>query len=218
MQTDPGIFIRQTGLADPAKLTMRISIIGAGSIGSWTSLALLKLGCSNVSVWDRDYVEKHNAGSQIYTSADSGKSKVDALRERLNELTDSTIETNFAMWDATNDLKDSGIIISAVDSMAVRAELFGRFRGEGRWFIDGRMAGNVIVIYAFSLLDTQACTEYGKTLFSDEEADPTPCSERSVVYNTLVCGGLIGAIVAGIANGRKPKFETEVDLFNLKMY
>jgi hypothetical protein len=80
------------------------------------------------------------------------------------------------------------------------------------------MAGNVINLYCTNMSEAQMCEEYAKTLFDDNEAEPIQCSARSVVYNTLVIGGLIGSLVAQISNGITPKFETEVDLLNLKMY
>jgi tRNA A37 threonylcarbamoyladenosine dehydratase len=116
-------YMRQTDLADPLNLKMPINIIGAGSIGSWSALALTKLGCTNVTVWDADLVERHNAGSQIYTGYDDGKSKVDALKQKIDLISNEKIEVKDEMWTNAQELPDDSIVISAVDTMAVRAEL-----------------------------------------------------------------------------------------------
>src|ERR1035437_9086780 len=89
---DNNFHMRQLGLIDPEKLQMPIAIIGAGSIGSWTALALLKLGCSDVTVFDFDKVEEHNIGSQIYTMADIGKDKTQALKDRLGLLVNTEVK------------------------------------------------------------------------------------------------------------------------------
>src|SRR3990170_3456674 len=96
--------IRQTDLIHPDRLTMPIAIIGAGSIGSWTALALLKLGCSDVTVYDYDNVEEQNVGSQIYKSADVGMPKTEALRNRLGILVDTEVKVELHKFAPDTDL------------------------------------------------------------------------------------------------------------------
>lgn len=213
-------FSRQSGLVTPQQLSVPILIIGAGSIGSWTALALCKMGCTNVTVMDHDAVEEQNIGSQIYTSSDVGARKVTALADKIVFSTETEIKFRPEDWTTPVVNMDAEIIISAVDTMSTRKDIFNALRdGEdtGLHFIDGRMGGNEINLYCLSMDDKEAVARYDKELFTDDIADPTPCSERSIMYNTFVCGGLIASHVARIVNKEPLKFETIVDLMNFTM-
>lgn len=215
------LYIRQTGLVHPETLSKSIAVIGAGGIGSWTVLALLKMGCQDIKVFDMDHVEVHNAASQVYTSLDAGKTKIQALADRLFDLTDlspSCIEAEITPDNAKEFLKGFDIVISAVDSIEVRKTLFKALEGTNIVFIDGRMAGNAIEIYTIPMNDTEKRTLYSETLFGNEEALDIPCSERSVVYNCFVISGLITAMVGHICNNRPVPTETIVDLMNFTMF
>ena len=199
-------------LAHPENLKMGITMVGAGGIGSWTALALTKMGCSNLSVYDFDNVEEHNLGAQFYDLSDLGYKKVEALARRLETLTNQKIA---AIPYRVNGDVITDIVISAVDNMETRKILFDSLKS--KWLIDGRMGGNEIQI--FTIPNTEEGRKlYADTLFTDGEADHTPCSSRSVMYNTLVIGGLIADIVATISRGETPPFDILVDLRNYKMY
>lgn len=217
---NPELYIRQTGLIDPELLTKSILVIGAGSIGSWTALALLKLGCSNVTVLDNDVVEAHNAGSQVYNSLDDGKRKIDALKMKLLGLTEIQPEYIFTTIDeeSVKQLLGFDIVISAIDNIEGRKIMFDALKGSDKLFIDGRMAGNAIEIYTI-LMDKEASVKlYEETLFPPEEAIPVSCSERSVVYNCFVIAGLITDIVAQRANKEETPEELIIDLKNFTMF
>lgn len=209
-------YSRQMNLISPLNLRMPITVIGAGSIGSWTVLALSKMGASNVWVYDGDVVEDVNIGSQLYTDGDIDLMKVDALSSKMVLLANAYISTREFYWSPEETVSE-GIIIAAVDNMTTRSELYMTHKGKDLWLIDGRMAANEINIYAFKLNDEARCSDYEDTLFSDEEAEVIGCSERSVMYNTFTCGGLIASLVARIVNNQPVKFETIVDLMNMTM-
>ncbi len=213
------IFNRQAGLIHPDKLTMPILIVGAGSIGSWATLALSKLGCSNLTIMDNDMVEEQNAGSQIYKAADSGIKKVKVLEEKLRMLTDMPISIIPKHWSAKTKLPiDPLIIIAAVDNITVRRELFEHYKGKEKLYIDARMAGNALEIYSTYLNNEKSCKTYEETLFDEKDTLPIACSERSVVYNVFICGGFIGDLVAKQANGEALPPELLVDLKNLTLF
>jgi molybdopterin/thiamine biosynthesis adenylyltransferase len=206
-------YLRQTDLAHPDNLKMKIGIVGAGGIGSWTCLALAKMGCSALSIYDHDNVEVQNLGAQFYESSDLNTKKVDALRRRVENLTDVKIEA--IPLRIRDTMGEHHIVISAVDNMATRKNIFDNLKAA--WLIDGRMAGNEIHIFTIKNIPDEK-KKYEETLFTDQEAEHTPCSSRAVVYNTLVIAGLITDQVAMVARGETPPFETIVDLRNLKMY
>src|SRR3990167_6840796 len=102
------IFIRQLKLVNPQELEFPITVIGAGGIGSWATLALAKMGCSNISVIDFDKVEIKNTPSQIYTMSQKGKNKVSALKETVKILTGVDIKPIVGKFqDVYKKIKDS---------------------------------------------------------------------------------------------------------------
>lgn len=217
------IWNRQLGLIHPEKLQMPILIVGAGSIGSWAALALSKLGCSNITIMDGDIIEEHNAGSQVYKASDEGLEKVQALSDKLRLLTDLTPKTIAAHWNIENpehikDLEQYEIVIAAVDNITIRAQLFNTLKGKNIFYIDGRMAGNELEIYSTRLQEEEDQKAYEATLFSEEETSIVPCSERSVVYNVFLMGGLIADIVKKHANEEELPKEILMDLYNFTLY
>lgn len=221
MAINHDLYIRQTALADPEKLDKKILVVGAGGIGSWTVLALLKMGCQDVTVMDYDEVEVHNAGSQLYGSWDSGKTKVQALEDRLSTLSD--IEANFINNQITPEnvnqiVSEFDIIVFAVDLIDVRKLLFEALKNTQKRFIDGRMAGNAIEIYSVLLDNPEQVKLYEETLFSEEEAIHVECSSRAVIYNCFVIAGLITDIVARWSNDEEVPTELIVDLQNFTLF
>lgn len=216
---DNNVFNRQLGIIHPDKLKMPILIVGAGSIGGWTALALSKLGCQDITVMDFDTVEEHNAGSQVYVSADEELPKVEALQNRLRFLTEYPIKTVNARWTPDVPLADYEIVIAAVDNITVRTEMFKKImQGHDGLFIDARMAANSIEIFTVNPEDEADINAYLQTLFAEEDTLPIPCSERSVVYNVFVVAGLITDIVAKRANQLELPRELIVDLYNFTLF
>ncbi len=64
-----------------------IAIIGVGTIGSSLITKLLEIGCNNIDLFDFDNVEEGNIGFQnLYQREDIGKSKVESLKYRAEQL------------------------------------------------------------------------------------------------------------------------------------
>lgn len=217
MKNDIARYSRQTGLIHPNKLQIPITIVGAGGIGSWTTLALAKLGCENLTVYDFDEVETQNIAPQVYSSLYVGMDKVAALREMVKNLTDVEITAKNERFLAIPPQKYD-ILISAVDNMEARKKMFEINIGVPIWFIDGRMAANVLHVYTIKMDNEGDVAFYQGTLFTDEEADPVPCTERSVSYNVLGAASLISDIVAKIGNKQKVPRELILDFFNFKLF
>lgn len=215
---DRGIFIRQTGIIDPDKLTHKIAIIGGGSIGGWTALCLGKLGCSNITVFDFDEVEKHNAGSQIYNTLDDGMLKTDALKLKIDFLIEGEIKVENKKWTPEIDLTTYEIVIAGVDNITDRGLIFQQLKGKKILYIDGRMASNNIELYSVHMDNPADIKFYESTLFPEEETIEVPCSERAVVYNVFCVASLMGVLISKHANGQELPKAIDVDLANLTLY
>lgn len=101
-----------------------VTLCGAGALGSLLADNLARQGVRRWKVIDRDRVEEHNAGTQLYGQSEVGAWKVEALRTRLFRAVGVEIE---AIAKELNDrnarslLKGSGIIIDAFDNSAAPA-------------------------------------------------------------------------------------------------
>jgi molybdopterin/thiamine biosynthesis adenylyltransferase len=61
----------------------RLTICGAGALGSHLADSLARQGVKNIRAIDRDRVEEHNVSTQLYGISEVGAWKVEALRNRL---------------------------------------------------------------------------------------------------------------------------------------
>ncbi len=209
-------FSRQFDLIDPSLLEKSITIIGAGGIGSWSTLALAKMGCSLIGVQDFDKVELENTASQLYGEKHIGMYKVDALQEIVEELTSIKIVPNYDHWEKNTPVI-SPIVVSGLDSLDVRGDLWESIKNNPmvEWYIDGRMSGNIIRIYTVKIGEDNAW--YEKTLVGDKNLEPEACTSKAVCYNTLSCAGIIADLIKKVCKGESYKREVIVDLVNLEI-
>ena len=70
----------------PEKVDARIHMIGCGSVGATIAENLVRLGLTNIDLWDMDVVNPHNLANQIFRQQDVGRSKVESLADILFEL------------------------------------------------------------------------------------------------------------------------------------
>lgn len=207
--------LRSSGLVGVDELKKPITIIGAGSIGSFSALALAKLGCTNITVIDFDKVSDVNVGCQIYGSDYIGCDKVDALEEILEDVTDIKITPLCKKWDGEGI---TPIVISAVDKIETRQAIWETIKTSGAidWYIDGRMAGEYMHIFIVNMANKQERDTYEKSLHP-KAVEQLSCSTRSVVYNTLMIGGLIANMVKRIAKKETPPREIIFDIPSLQL-
>jgi len=210
-------YLRQQDIVRPDQLSTPILVIGAGGIGSPTVLALAKMGCSNIRVYDPDTVERHNTPNQLYRVGDVGEYKVNALQDIVRGYTGTTIYPVVARYES-QPLAE--IVIAAVDSMETRRRIWDTVKESliTRLYIEARMGAEVGRVYAVRLtpLDPeagrQAGPEYEKQLYSDEEAVELPCTARATIYNCFMIASLIANQVKRFAVGEPVWSELIMDL------
>lgn len=177
-------FLRQWRLIEVDKIKP-VEIIGAGSIGSWLTLELAKLGAQDITVYDFDTVEEHNGPNQIYRESDMGRPKVEALKEIVEELSGLEIETHQKRYDGGSDVDK--IVICAVDSIEAREDIFNEFIYMNltiQRYWDCRMGGEESNLISIKPSDIDDLERYKKKLFDPEDAADLPCGAQSVGYNT----------------------------------
>lgn len=188
-------------IADVA-LDIQINIIGAGSIGSYTALALAKLGFNNITVADDGIIEEENIAPQFYRPRDIGKFKVNCLKRYIKEQTGVEIIAIPARIDEQNSSllkQDNSVLILAVDSMSARKAISQSV--ESICFIDARMAIEFLTIISVSFQGYTDSVAYLNTCFSDSEAVQEACTNKAISYTSLIAGGLIAKRVLDMLKG-----------------
>jgi molybdopterin/thiamine biosynthesis adenylyltransferase len=100
-----------------------ITLCGAGALGSHLADSLARQGFRQWKVIDRDRIEEHNVGTQLYGEAEVGAWKVEALRGRLFRAVGVEIEAVAKELTERNSrslVKGSGVVIDTFDNSAAR--------------------------------------------------------------------------------------------------
>lgn len=184
-------FWRQLDIISPQQLQTSISVIGCGGIGSPTVLALSKMGCGQITVYDPDRVEAHNLHNQFFRLDDRHQAKVTALTSIVQSFTGTEIR---GLQEKVVEQRLQGLVIGAVDSMDSRKKIWKnciRFNPEISLYIDARMSSEVCRIFSIRPIDPEEVRFYEETLYSDAEALEEPCTSRAIIYNVLMAASLI---------------------------
>jgi len=112
------------GADEVAKLAGQpLTICGAGALGSHLADNLARQGFRQLRAIDRDRIEEHNVGTQLYGESEIGAWKVEVLRQRLFRATGIEIEAirkELSDRSARGLLQDGGLVIDTFDNSASR--------------------------------------------------------------------------------------------------
>ena len=111
-----------------------VTLCGAGALGSLVADNLARQGFRQWKVIDRDRVEEHNVGTQLYGKAEVGAWKVEALRNRIFRAVGVEIEAvakEFSERNSRSLLKGSALVLDTFDNSAARKLVQERCRSDG---------------------------------------------------------------------------------------
>jgi len=114
--------------------TVSLTLCGAGALGSLLADNLARQGFRRWKVIDRDRIEEHNVGTQLYGESEVGAWKVEALRGRLFRAVGFEIEAvakELTERNARSLLKGSGIVLDTFDNSAARKLVQEQCRSAG---------------------------------------------------------------------------------------
>lgn len=184
-------YTRQRAWFDPSTTNAAATIVGCGGIGSFAAFALAKLGVQTLKLVDFDTVDEHNVPNQLFALNQLGELKVSALADSISSATGVyPIGINAPLQDGIPRLP---IVVSALDSMAARTELWEqvRYRLEVKLFLDGRLGGEHVVLYSVDPSNPIDVAGYETTLHSDADGQDLPCTARSIIDVGFAVGSLI---------------------------
>jgi molybdopterin/thiamine biosynthesis adenylyltransferase len=100
-----------------------LTVCGAGALGSNLIDNLTRQGFTNIRVIDKDRVETHNLNTQVYSDADVGALKVDALKNKVFRNIGAEIEAvnkELTPANVKQFLKKSTLILDCFDNNKAR--------------------------------------------------------------------------------------------------
>lgn len=109
--------------------TKRVLLFGVGGVGSWCAESLVRSGIAHLTIVDADTVNITNVNRQLMaTTRTVGRSKVEAMKERLLEINPSAqilaIHALFTPESAPEfHLEDYDYIIDCIDSLKDKTAL-----------------------------------------------------------------------------------------------
>jgi threonine dehydrogenase-like Zn-dependent dehydrogenase len=214
-------FIRQQSLVNQAKLSnLRVCIVGAGSIGSFTALALTKMGIQHLALWDRDVVELHNISNQFYTRDAIDTPKVIAVLNECKRYTPSEIDIEcFNNFYDGQGMERYDVVIALTDNIEGRKAAFeaSQKSPKTQLFVDGRMGAELFRSFAFNPHDSTLSTEYFNDYIDGVVNEELPCTARSIIYNVAFAASVITSFVKKFVCDQKMPFQFIFDFSTYKM-
>lgn len=107
----------------PEKVDARINIVGCGSVGATLAENLVRLGITNLALWDMDVVNPHNLANQIFRQQDIGRPKVEALADILFEINPEIKDDLKLYGKGWSGQQLSGYVFLCVDNIELRRQI-----------------------------------------------------------------------------------------------
>jgi len=218
------IMLDEIGFVGLEKLRKaKVCVVGVGGIGNPVVTQLTAMGIGKLKIVDRDIIEISNLHRQhLYTENDIGKVKVEAAKERLEQINSNVeieaLPNSVTKYTAENIVKGFDIVVDALDSIDARYALN-----------DACIKLNIPLIYAGALgmlgsictiiPNKSACL---RCIFPAlDEVDMPTCSTEGVHPSILyLVGGIQVSEVVKIIVGDKPTLENKllyIDLNDLSL-
>lgn len=187
-----------------------VFILGCGAIGSWTALALQKLGLKIFILWDNDRVVDANVGVQAYGNLDIGTDKVSALYNTMLIAQGVGKGLQIATGCRRLTYRERGlplchVYIAAVDNIESRYLLWSKAHrllwktNRNAIFIDPRMGLDTFEIHAQLLgkhvlrLQRDYRKEYMATFH--KQVAPAPCGYEASPATAITCAGVVSSLI-----------------------
>ncbi len=206
---------RQSDLLPDECLIEPITIIGAGAVGSFTAFFLTKMGFKNITAIDDDVVSEENMCCSLYHPGNVGHPKVEALSTLIPFVASRGEGINIIVDKYTKGVFP-GIVIAAVDNMAVRKLIWTNHSRsyDTRAIIDPRMGAENITIVTMNPTNRTDQIDYMKMWHSDIESLAEPCTAKATVYTAGIISGLVCKNVKDLVTEQPYSRITKFDINN----
>ena len=180
--------IRQRAILPPDKLAAcSATVIGVGAIGRQVALQLAAIGMPRIGLVDFDKVGVENLACQGYPPVDIGSYKVASVQTEIERLNpDVFVIANYDRFRKSD--AHGNIVFACVDNMDTRKLIARAVLGVADFFVDGRMAAEVIRVITATKDDFR---HYEATLFTQEEAYAGSCTAKSTIFTANIAAGMM---------------------------
>jgi hypothetical protein len=209
---------RQLDIVKPEEFP-HVTVVGVGGIGSFTVLALAKMGVQHMTVYDPDTVENHNVPNQLYRISDIGALKARAISQVCEQFT-GYFPACFNVKIARDSAPSlSSIVVSGVDSMAARKEIWElvKYQVSVPLYVEARMGAEVMRIHSVHPCDPDEVKWYETTLYDDAQALQEPCTARAIIYTGFAIAAFIASQVKKHVKGEPLMKEIIFDMKTLTL-
>lgn len=189
------VMMRQLDIAPPDALSkVPVTVVGAGGIGSFTGQYLAKMGITDLTFYDHDEVEDHNLPNQMYPISALGVGKAKALAAEIERLVGEEASVTSHDVQVDRSTKLAGVVVSAVDSMEARQEIWKavRLNLDVPLFIDARMGAEIGHIRTVDPVKKAEIAAFEASM--EGEVVYLPCTAKAIIYN----GGMIASLIANL--------------------
>lgn len=114
----------------------RVTICGAGALGSNLAVNLSRQGFENLTVIDHDRIEPHNIGNQVYSQDDVGGLKAEILGNiifRELQIESRAVSKKLTIANADRLLRNAQLVVDAFDNSESRGAV-------SRWCTENAVA------------------------------------------------------------------------------
>ena len=155
------------------------------------------MGVGGLLIFDDDTVDEINIPTQLHRINTIGQNKASALADTLQEFSDVPVAYLPERVFADTQL-EGNIIISAVDSIAARKDIWQAVKRSGAgWYLDARMASEYFKLYLVDLNDP-AWYENALEQDTDENTLQEACTSKATIFTAMFAAGWIGLAVKEI--------------------
>lgn len=107
---------------NPIEVTNTINVIGSGALGSWMIEGLVRMGFTNINIFDDDVINPHNISNQNFLDAQVGEEKIACMIARAKAINPFVKITGNGRYvfdkEASNYL--SGYVFLCLDNIDTR--------------------------------------------------------------------------------------------------
>ncbi|MBQ3018289.1 MAG: tRNA threonylcarbamoyladenosine dehydratase [Clostridia bacterium] len=137
----------------------KVIVIGIGGVGGYTCEALARTGVGQIDLVDSDVVSLSNINRQIIALHSTvGQKKIDAMKERINDINSDIVVNTYDMFVTENNLSTLNLskydyVVDAIDTVSSKIAIVELCDKENIKVISSMGAGNKLDPCAFKVSD-----------------------------------------------------------------
>lgn len=205
-------------------VTMPVTVIGAGGIGSHLIFQLSRLRPTSMHIYDPDIIDPSNTSGQLYSNSQNNTYKVSSIADFVKDYSNYCNLNAHALSYENQPL--TPVTFTGLDNMSTRKLVYENWKKLGQGIlIDGRLAAETLQVYCIQADDKEAMEKYeSEALFSEEEAEHTICSYKQTTHVAAMIASVMVSLFTNYVSNVKYKtqvrdvpFYTEMSVSEFKL-